>query len=877
MPDTIGEITVPEIAASGTFPIVSDYGYGMAEAPDVAVHRFGSADAKIEQRFLLGNGAKRFTVHRAGLSDAQRLALIAFWENQYGPFGAFTYNAPNDSGAGTTAYTCRFANEPLSFDHLTDAITSFGVTLIEIPAAAPVYVLNATQTRFPSGGLPAALLSQVQEMIPLVKIQPKEAGYPAIAVSDRRCFVTEPGPAGLSSVGTAVTSVAHGMIVGDYVVLAGGAQAGERRRCTVIGTNSFTIASAFSVDQGAGTAWNRDQLYQARLLRFEGISQALGNEADQAQFVFGNADRVMRDLVNDVDLYRAGLEFSLFHVGTGIKLDLWAGDVVDWKSDAGPEFGLTAADGIYELNLPYPTRRVSRTCPKQFDDGAACPYTAQGSLDLVHFAAADATKCDKGYSTANGCLAHTMGRYHGGLVVEPQGVRVKDNSTGTWGFGRSTLTSVSLVQDSIYDEIVPEIYTDDAMPVPCKIAAGRDEGEFYEALGIVGEGPLGSYGSGHTLDDQIHHGPGALGLRTYLGSDPADVNDYFSLDQKGDQTGGDWRKVYLAGSTYLKNFAAGTAFVVIRRSDGKGLQLSRPGDHHMQVYVQTGLQGLVWTAPGARSWQVITNPIWIAVNASLKAKGLRLAGYAAQEAVFDVAAAISAGAICDTLADKLVEDAGGPGTETQFRYRGILQEEKPLRDWIQEILMNCLGYYTFSFGKLKLGIRINSSSVQAFTVGNILLGSLMLAPMKPSFNHLTANFADAEFAYAMNTVALYDIDHARLLGTAGGAVFLKSTMNLAGTFTKSQAARLLSVRLREELGGITPAEWKAARKLSYRTTVLALNSEVGMVHSMTHADMPGGAGEFRVTGWRLNPDYSIDVQGRTTTDSMYDLTGKSVV
>jgi len=41
---------------------------------------------------------------------------------------------------------------------------------------------------------------------------------------------------------------------------------------------------------------------------------------------------------------------------------------------------------------------------------------------------------------------------------------------------------------------------------------------------------------------------------------------------------------------------------------------------------------------------------------------------------------------------------------------------------------------------------------------------------------------------------------------------------------------------------------------------------------MTHADMPSGAGEFRVTGWRLNKDYSIDIAGRTTVDEMYDMT-----
>ena len=185
--------------------------------------------------------------------------------------------------------------------------------------------------------------------------------------------------------------------------------------------------------------------------------------------------------------------------------------------------------------------------------------------------------------------------------------------------------------------------------------------------------------------------------------------------------------------------------------------------------------------------------------------------------------------------------------------------------------MNCIGYYTFSFGKLRIGIRENSSVVEPFTEGNILFRSLQLAPAKPSFNHLTANFADQDFAFVNNSVAVYDIDHALYIGGGAGPMYLKSSVNLCGTSTKSQAARIVSTRLRKELGGTSAAEWKAARLIGFKTTVLALNTEPGMVCSMTHADMPGGAGEFRVVSWRLNKDLSIDVQGRTTTDSMYDL------
>jgi len=812
MPDFIGNIEVPEIIASGTFPIVPDYGYGQAIRPEVVVHQFGSGNAKIEQRFLLGNGSKRFSVRRRSMKESERIALRNFWESKYGPYGAFTYHAPNDNGIGTTAYTCRFANEPLSWEMVRDDLCSTGVTLIEIPASSSTYTVTSTVMRFPSDALKTALLSQVQQLIPLIRIAPRQAGYPNIYVSDRRC--------------------------------------------TVGGT-----------------------LYHARLVQFDGIQQGMGNEADQATFTFGNADRVMRDLSNDVDLFRATVEFSLLHVPVGdtagIKLDLWKGEITDWSLDAGPEFRVTAADGLYELNLPYPCRKITRSCWKQFNVGA-CPYSTAGALDLVHFPGADATKCDKGYDTPNGCLAHGMKRYYGAILAEPQAVRIKDNSTGTWGFGRSTITSVSLVADSIYDQIVPEVYTDGDMPVNAKMAAGRDESDFYEGLGIVCEGPVG-FGTGHKLDGQENHVP--YSPRTVAGNDPAGANDWFSLDESGNSIlskppDKQWRYVNFGNSTYLDNFAAGTAFVVIRRADAKGLQLTRLGEHQMEVIVNQGMKGWVWTGGGVRSsGPPLTNPVWIAVNMLLRARGMRLGADATTEqldlaeTLFDVDAALAAAAVCDESVTKLV----GSGSETQFRFRGILQEEKPLRDWIQEVLMNCLGYYTFTFGKLKIGVRVNSSAVEAFTEGNTIFQSLQLAPAKPSFNHLTTNFADEDYNFVGNSVTVYDIDHATQIGGAAGALFLKSNVNLAGTFTKSQAARIVSVRMREELGGITPTEWKRAREVNFKTTVLALNTEPGMVCSMTHPDMPNGSGEFRVLSWRLNPDYSIDIQGRTTTDSMYDL------
>lgn len=788
MSDTIGNITVPDPGTSGAFPLQPLFGYVRTHEPMVAIHQFGSANFKIEQRFLLGNGAKQFTFQWPELSESQRASLRTFWESRKGAYQPFTLNYPKEDQSGTTAIRVRFANAPLSWQYLADQISSVGITLIEDadPAAAPTYTLNSTSTRFPSGTLQTALLSQVQQMIPLVKITVKESGYPAIYVSDRRC----------------------------------------------------TIGS---------------QLYQARLTTWDGIGQSMNGESDTATFKFGNADRVMRDLSNDTDLWRATVQFSLFHVGTGIKVDLWAGEVRDFAGGETTEFALSCSDSMFELTLDYPQRKVDRTCWKTFNDGVNCPYAAVNPSGT-------ATSCDKSWDT--GCSPKGMTDYFGGIIAKPQGVTTKDNTSGTWGVGRRLLTTFSLVNDTIYGAPLTEIYTDERMPVNCLIAAGRDEGDFYSALGIVGAGPLSAYdtsAANHQLDGQTAHGPltgdSGYGLRRSYGHDPVQDHD---PDNDSDQF-----SLSAVGGGFTGEKAAGVAFIEIRRTDAKGLQLSQVTQHQMVVSVQGGLGAWYWTDPSTRVWGgPMTNPIWVAVNTILRARGLLNASASLQTTVFDVQSAISMAAICANTATKVI----GSGTETQFKYRGIIADTKPLRDWLQDILINCLGYWVNSFGKIKFGLRINSSAVEAFTAGNIILGSLQLSSIRPAYNDLTANFADVEFSYATNNVRIYDETHRAKFGRASAQI------NLPGTAWKSQTARIATTRLREEIGGVTEDEWRDARNGAFKTTVLALNVEPGMVCSLTHEDMPSGAGEFRIQGWRLNPDYSIDLSWKSTTDSMYDLT-----
>ena len=84
--------------------------------------------------------------------------------------------AQNDDGTGTTPVACRFANEPLSWEMLTDYVCMTCVTLVEIPSSPPTYN-DVTATRVPPAAPQTALLSRTWQIIPLLTIQPSQVGY----------------------------------------------------------------------------------------------------------------------------------------------------------------------------------------------------------------------------------------------------------------------------------------------------------------------------------------------------------------------------------------------------------------------------------------------------------------------------------------------------------------------------------------------------------------------------------------------------------------------------------------------------------------------------------------------------------------------------
>jgi hypothetical protein len=53
LPDSIGNITVPEVVPTGVFPLAPDYPLEVRCDHELVIHQFGSGNAKVEQHFLI--------------------------------------------------------------------------------------------------------------------------------------------------------------------------------------------------------------------------------------------------------------------------------------------------------------------------------------------------------------------------------------------------------------------------------------------------------------------------------------------------------------------------------------------------------------------------------------------------------------------------------------------------------------------------------------------------------------------------------------------------------------------------------------------------------------------------------------------------------
>jgi hypothetical protein len=863
MPDYLGRIAIPTPVASGiTFPLTADFGYGTARPFPIIEHHFGELSSKVTQVFQIGTGPRRFNFRRQRLGYRDRAALFAFFEQVQGSFQTFIYPAPQADKTFVN-YEVIFDTQALTIAELVNGCQT-GLTLVECPTTHPFYPISTTCFRFPSDALKAALLSQVQQIIPLVHIKVREPGVNDIYISDQRAFV---------------------------------------------GVNGYIPRLLGVGEPGTGVI----------------MSQNINGQADNVQFTFGNADRAMTMLSNDTDLVGATIDLSLYHVNTSTLLQLWKGFIIPggFASDGSAQFTVQASDGLYQITQQYPSRVISRSCWKQFNDGVNCPYGAHGSggdplsCDYTFSGVFDPSKgthSDGTYKAPGGCQAHGMspvlnGRtlpekpgYFGGHPAEPQGVFLKDNTSGFLGFQRNRVTATSIISDTIWGTGLPDIWCNDyGNPVNAFIARGliidvRDEGDYYDVMGIIGSGPIGAYtqmqlltnSNGYTFVQapmadsfppqgfKVHtnltlKSSADLGIRQVPGADPAIAyTDLFGFQQSPSFSLGQGKPQVWAANT-----AAGTAFVELRYPKPSGFDPTLADGHTLTVPISRGLTGWIFDSSGNRAAQGgCTNPFWVAINTYLRALGLGNADTATQLATF-VIPVNGDGSGPAEIADLTVPSLLGSGDDgsghdvPQFEFQGTIAQTKPFRDQLSEILSCTLGYYTWEFGKLRLGIRENASATDAFTIGNMLFQSLRLQPITANFEHLRTTFADRNYQFQSNTAEYADKSHAAYYGRAGAP--LMGPANSLGLCKMSQGLRLNATRVREEVGGVNQLEWKSARVATFRSTILALSTEVGRVVSITHPDIPGGVGNFRIQSLRLNRDYSIDITAKTVTVSMYDL------
>lgn len=869
MPDLLGRIAVPTPSTSGlSWPLTSEYAFIQSRPFPIVTHSFGERASLTTQRFAVGIGPRRFEFAKERISFAERRGLVDFYNAVQGSFQSFRFHAPNPDNTFTDYDVIFDPPAPLSIADLASACRT-GVAFVESvgPESAPVYGIADVCTRFPNQVLNEALLSQTQQLIPLIHLRVREQAVPDIYLSDRR------------------------VTVGNQLYLP---------RILGLGEPGSDVI----------------------------LSQDISGRADNVSFTFGNADRVMSALNRDTGLKFADIDLSFYHVQTGILLQLWKGIIISFAVDASAQFRVTCSDGLYPITQNYPRRTYTRQCWKPFNKEIypgfkPCPYSERG-------AGGNPAGCDYFFNSTNGCVAHGMTPFFGGQPAFPQSVNIKDNGTGViFGFGRDRVTSTSIISDSVWGSPLPEIWCNDdgdprkAFWANAIVTAVRDESDFEDILGIIGAGPLGAYegmsvqtnADGYTflvtpladgfppqgfkVDGQLRvtsYHP-ELGLREVLGNDPADpATDPFSLGQGTPQH---WE---IPDPTFgsILPLAAGTAFVELRyaKSAGSGLSPTTTESHSMQVPVARGLTGVTYDAGGAQSVvEGLTNPFWVAVNTYLRALGIDRAEATVQLSAFVLNSLVNGGAGCAEIADLQVAPVvGDPSTtETQFRFQGTLAEFKPYRDWLSEILTCALGYYTFEFGKLRLGIRENARDTSAFTVGNMLYQSLSLTPVEASFEYLKLDFANRDLQYQQDMAEYQDKDHAAYFGRSGAPLTARQrSVGLAGL---SQALRLAATRVREEIGGVLRPdqsnpyiEWDNAFVATWKTTILALETAVGQVVSVTHPDVPSYPGpvagspgsstyrpqppntwNYRIQRWALHRDYSISIVGRSVTDSMYDL------
>ena len=245
----------------------------------------------IEQAYFIEAGHLYFRFYRRGLSGSNRLKRI---ETSAGtPIEIVTPYTETDlkelqwAGLADVLYFAHPNYQPRRLSRVSD--TSW-VLALHVPNPGPSSEIDEPITVV---GGPSANIGTIKLRTPTDYFLAADVGRQIIAgagkatiialdtarqvsatVIDSFAATITAGPNTLTSVGTAVTSTAHGLAVNNLVVLTSGAQSGELRVVTVVGgVDVFTVDAAFSLDQSSGVTWNKIVGFAANAWSFRGSPQ----------------------------------------------------------------------------------------------------------------------------------------------------------------------------------------------------------------------------------------------------------------------------------------------------------------------------------------------------------------------------------------------------------------------------------------------------------------------------------------------------------------------------------------------------------------------------------------------------------------------------
>jgi hypothetical protein len=323
---------------------------------------------------------------------------------------------------------------------------------------------------------------------------------------------------------------------------------------------SYAYASDRAIDLTSHGGLN----YLARLVDWSGVTMAIdltntsGTPSSSATFTFSNVDRTMDAAADQHMFQRGSVIFKAYApkvISGGGTLaqavrTIWVGYIESTPYD-DQVFTLSCKDGFFDLSLPLPRRRFSRTCEWEFDDGCYCPYSAFGYTgagtgvrllvqDLTGVFAETAypnntggipdiptpiyglgdfgpdigqagignegylsnpgyTQCDKTFGDQpgdNGCLQRGMARFFGAQRYITSWSRGRTGAGGIGGFFNLSLyTSYSSLNENIFDQGMPLVYCNHQTGYTLNptLFQWRPESQYIAAECVVCEGPIGAY------------------------------------------------------------------------------------------------------------------------------------------------------------------------------------------------------------------------------------------------------------------------------------------------------------------------------------------------------------------------------------------------